>query len=417
MIFLFPEASLKNMLFRDENTVAGYLDGSVKVKDVFKNEVPQEQQKRVKQASFRLLKQMHDGLKIAPMQKPVQRLVWTYQKMKTLSKSHPEVPVDWNKPWAPIYAKLSLESFRQKLCNEMDIWFDGDSKLEKGEEAKQRIGELFDRYEESEGSLCQQVVRTIEASLPILSPDQNQEVSISQIVYSFAVSSHYAKGIGEFIAQGGDVNERDSLNRTLLHWAAEAGDWEIIAALLEAKADLHLQDEQGDTPLFLALKHGHVDIADQLIKKGASCDVQNRRGYSPLHLAAERGDMKMAALLMSHQTDLNSQTHQKKLTPLHITAAKGCVEMVDLLIQAGADVNLQTTDGNTPLHLASYQGKLDVIRLLLAAPDIDTTLIGAKGQTPLNLSLLSGSPAVAWELFTLENTATEFVKPFSFLYE
>ncbi len=446
MIVLFQEHEVKNILFSEEQNATGYLEDSPELESVVSARVPKEQKQRVEQACFRLVKQMHDGLRVAHLEKPVQRLVWTYQAMKKLSESFPETPINWHAPWASIYTKLSMQSFRQKLCKDIDIWCREGDQPEKSEEIKRQIADLFEQYEESQGSLCKQVSRVMEVCLPFLDPDWSGKEFTSQLVYSYAVSSHYARGVGEFLAECKDVNVRDSSQRTLLHWAVEAGDWEISAALLLAKAEVHIQDEQGNTPLHLAVacaskevielvlnavdggldlpnqngdtalhlavRYGDLDTASQLLKKKALLDLLNQRGYSPLHIAIMKRNIDMTALLISCGANLNLQ-NQNGLAPLHIAATKGFEEIVDRLIQAGADVNLQTMQGSSPLHLASYHGRADVIRLLLATPGINTTMIGTMGQTSLNLSLLSGSPAAAWELFTLENYMAEVIKPFA----
>ena len=40
-------------------------------------------------------------------------------------------------------------------------------------------------------------------------------------------------------------------------------------------------------------------------------------------------------------------------TPLHLSTARGQVEVAQLLIENGADVNAQNDEGSTPLHRAS----------------------------------------------------------------
>ena len=53
---------------------------------------------------------------------------------------------------------------------------------------------------------------------------------------------------------GASVSARDHRKQTPLHVAAEGGDEEVIALLLDKNADSHLPDIDGNTPLDLAAK-------------------------------------------------------------------------------------------------------------------------------------------------------------------
>ena len=52
-------------------------------------------------------------------------------------------------------------------------------------------------------------------------------------------------------------------------------------------------------------------------------------------------------------------------TPLHWASAEGHVDMVKLLIKHGADVNLSDLYGFTPLHCAALEGRSSVARVLI----------------------------------------------------
>lgn len=51
------------------------------------------------------------------------------------------------------------------------------------------------------------------------------------------------------IRLGANVNTKDHMGRTPLHFAAETGNFTKIKALVEAGADLDVPDNMGNTPL------------------------------------------------------------------------------------------------------------------------------------------------------------------------
>lgn len=68
---------------------------------------------------------------------------------------------------------------------------------------------------------------------------------------------------------------------------------------------------------------------------------------------------------------------------LMVAAFRGRVQIVALLLGRGADVNARTASQATALHFASVQGHINVVRLLLAQPEVKCNLKDSYGRTPL----------------------------------
>lgn len=52
-------------------------------------------------------------------------------------------------------------------------------------------------------------------------------------------------------------------------------------------------------------------------------------------------------------------------TPLHAAVASGKVNCIRMIIAAGADIEAKNVDGNTPLHIACFNGHANAVTELL----------------------------------------------------
>lgn len=88
-----------------------------------------------------------------------------------------------------------------------------------------------------------------------------------------------------------------------------------------------------------------------------------RFGERALVHAVDRGDVEMVRVLLEAgaHPDLAGQGY----TPLGLAAMRGHARIARLLLRAGAQVDLKGADGNTPLFLAAWFDRADVVRELL----------------------------------------------------
>jgi ankyrin repeat protein len=93
---------------------------------------------------------------------------------------------------------------------------------------------------------------------------------------------------------------------------------------------------------------------------------------------------------------INTQDNNDK-TPLHWATGEGCVEIVRILIDAGADLNVKDKGGITPLHIAANEGEPETAILLINAK-ADLNLQDEYGWTPLHRTVYYDAGEVAWML-------------------
>ena len=110
----------------------------------------------------------------------------------------------------------------------------------------------------------------------------------------------------------------------------------------------------------------------------------------PIHEAARAGDVKtVEALLKAHPDLVSSKEEKYGQTPLHIAAFNDRIDVAKLLIADKADVNAQANNGATPLHLAAAKGNKDIVELLLASK-ANINAVDHDGWSPLHSAMTWG---------------------------
>jgi len=130
---------------------------------------------------------------------------------------------------------------------------------------------------------------------------------------------------------------------------------------------------------------------------------------APIHDAARSGDLaKVKSLLAAHPDLLAAKDDQYGQTPLHIAAFNDRKDVVEFLLASKADVNAKAKNGSTPLHLAAAAGHKDIVELLLnAKADIDA--LDNEGWSPAHSAVTWNQPEI--KEFLIAKGGTELPAP------
>ena len=188
--------------------------------------------------------------------------------------------------------------------------------------------------------------------------------------------------------EGVDAQERMS-QRTALHFAAENGNAEIVAMLIEAKANPNAQDRTGKTPVTVAAERGQAAALKALLAANGDPNVRDQVQGSPLLWASGLGPPETVGMLLTAGANPNIQD-VNGMTPLMWAAGVGKPETVQMLLSKGADA--KATDkltGESALMRALRTGKPETVKIIMAAnPDITTK--NSLGMTPFLVACAYG---------------------------
>ncbi len=173
------------------------------------------------------------------------------------------------------------------------------------------------------------------------------------------------------------ANAGSALVLTLLMWvgvpespvadAAMRGDLEEVRTLLRGGADVNAAQGDGMTALHWAAEAGELEIVEILIYAGANPGAVTRLGdYTPLHLASKVGQSNTVEALLAAGADPDARTGTGSATALHFAAAAGSAATVTALLHHGAVADVRESQwGQTPLMFAAAANRVDAVHALL----------------------------------------------------
>jgi ankyrin repeat protein len=220
--------------------------------------------------------------------------------------------------------------------------------------------------------------------------------------------------------------DQDGGGLTSLVMAARRGDIETIRVLLAAGADVNQVTNYGWSALLTATQNRFYKLALFLLDNGANPNVANKGGWTPLYLATDNrniengdyptrkpdvDDLEYIKVLLARGANPNARmkdstetrtifTHQwlyeDGATAFLRASQSSDIRLMRLLLEHGADPTIATTNGTTPLMVASGIGwvegvtnergakeNLEAVKLLLEL-GANVNAIDGDGRTALH---------------------------------
>ncbi len=224
-----------------------------------------------------------------------------------------------------------------------------------------------------------------------------------------------------------DINVRDVLGNTALHYAVANNNIYAVKSLLMRGADINIQNEEGNTPLHYAVCYGNVYATSELLNRKANI-VANTRGEVPLHNAITVLDDLKPADIQAQQnviscllkasvqqvwcTDCNGRT------PLHYAVSNEILNsaVINLLLENNAPVNSPDKDGNSPFHILLTRERCADFSATFLAKGADIYLTNKQNKSPLLLLIENSDSEDILNLSKLLNLKTETVIDLNKIY-
>ena len=207
------------------------------------------------------------------------------------------------------------------------------------------------------------------------------------------------ESVCELLANAGaSINiKTKKFNRTPLHTAADLGLQTAIKSLLTKGALVRMKDHKGFFPIHSAALNGHIDVVKLLIEHSPEQagfrtktygEKSVLKGKTIFHIALYKKDYTLLEALLATKANPNV-TDLYGRTPFFEAVSSGDAKAIQLL-NCVAELNNHDKNGFTPLHVAVYNGYLEVVKLLCLNPSVNVNAQDKYGKTPLHLAALTG---------------------------
>ncbi len=183
-----------------------------------------------------------------------------------------------------------------------------------------------------------------------------------------AVKNKHLEVVQLLVDAGADIENEDSFyGRTPIFFAAQNGDKEILAYLIESGASVNQKDVNMNDPLSLASEGGFPEIIDLLIEKGCKpCDSKGAASTAVLFACSVNKNNVL-------DTFFAKGLSPNCFAPNGIPLLSWCIknkyyDSAKTIIKNGADLKLPDNDGETPYDYALSSDKdfLDYFKALAA---------------------------------------------------
>lgn len=217
------------------------------------------------------------------------------------------------------------------------------------------------------------------------SPSQANAGSFDPV--TMAINNRVSNDVVKFLVEqeGNSVTKKTHHSRSYLHWAASAGNLELVQYLIAKGSDVNYQDSHGDVIIAYAASTGNKNTAvyDELFKKGINPKQKFKNGTTLMMMAvATDQDLAVTDYFASKGLSINDKDEYGR-TVADYAAKLGNKELMEKLIARGVKPTNQALFFATQ---GSRQGSNGVatFQYLVETLKLDPKVISPEGTTLLH---------------------------------
>jgi len=185
---------------------------------------------------------------------------------------------------------------------------------------------------------------------------------------------------------GVDVDQKDSVGKTIIQCAAAYGRTDLVKMLLARGASIVETQDHSDhylSPLSSAIMSNHQDIVLMMLAAGAEKNHVGLDGKTAWHHLAHKGDEDLIKILDLPKFSSGRKDRQGD-SPIQYAAAAGNIVTARAMLDDGAPIDATGHDGKPAVYRACEFGKMDMV-IFLASRGAKLTHVDERGRTILHL--------------------------------
>lgn len=213
------------------------------------------------------------------------------------------------------------------------------------------------------------------------------------------------------VVDGGKMigsKETLEISKRQLFKAVHSDDIEEVTRILGLGININVQDDFKRTPIFLAVLRNNLPMVKKLAKFGANLEVKDNLEYTILSKVMLKGSSARKISQNERLTMIKTlikygakpTTYSRGVLPIHIAIKEGrSLNIVKVLLTEDT-ANARDIFGWTPLHIAVWDNRRNVVELLIKYEHTDINQKDNEENTPLMLAASKGHVNIATLLFT-----------------